>query len=135
MLCSAHLSRAPRGTTCSRHSVSSTITQTFERRVGLDYSSRDQSSTQFITSSTCITSTTVTSPGGTGCLGPLEKPMSLQNVVVTSSHVRSTSEPCFSRKTSIAVPPNKQLQRTVTRRHVRAASAPFHYALTARSIG
>jgi hypothetical protein len=28
--------------------------------------------------------------------------------------------------------PNKQLQRTVIRRHVRAASAPFHYALTAR---
>jgi len=30
---------------------------------------------------------------------------------------------------------NKQLQRTVIRRHMRAASAPFHYALTARSIG
>jgi hypothetical protein len=27
---------------------------------------------------------------------------------------------------------NKQLQRTVTRGHVRAASAPFHYALAAR---
>jgi hypothetical protein len=27
---------------------------------------------------------------------------------------------------------NKQLERTVTRRHVRAASAPFHYALAAR---
>jgi hypothetical protein len=27
---------------------------------------------------------------------------------------------------------NKQLQRTVTRRRVRAASAPFHYALAAR---
>jgi hypothetical protein len=35
----------------------------------------------------------------------------------------------------IALPSNKQLQRTVIRRHVRAASAPFHYALTARSIG
>jgi len=29
-------------------------------------------------------------------------------------------------------PPNKQLQRTVTRRHVRAVGAPFHYAPTAR---
>jgi len=28
--------------------------------------------------------------------------------------------------------PNKQLQRTVTRRRGRAASAPFHYALAAR---
>jgi hypothetical protein len=27
---------------------------------------------------------------------------------------------------------NKQLQRTVIRRHVRAASASFHYALAAR---
>ena len=27
---------------------------------------------------------------------------------------------------------NKQLERTVIRRHVRAASAPFHYALAAR---
>jgi hypothetical protein len=31
-----------------------------------------------------------------------------------------------------ALPPNKQLQRTVIRRHVRAASASFHYALAAR---
>jgi hypothetical protein len=30
------------------------------------------------------------------------------------------------------LPPNKQLERTVIRRHVRAASAPFHYALAAR---
>jgi hypothetical protein len=29
-------------------------------------------------------------------------------------------------------PPNKQLERTVIRRHVRAASAPLHYALAAR---
>jgi hypothetical protein len=29
-------------------------------------------------------------------------------------------------------PPNKQLQPTVIPRHVRAASAPFHYALAAR---
>ena len=28
--------------------------------------------------------------------------------------------------------PNKQLQRTVTRRRGRAASAPFHYALAPR---
>ena len=28
--------------------------------------------------------------------------------------------------------PNKQLERTVIRRHGRAASAPFHYALAAR---
>lgn len=28
--------------------------------------------------------------------------------------------------------PNKQLQRTVIRRRVRAASAPLHYALAAR---
>jgi hypothetical protein len=31
-------------------------------------------------------------------------------------------------------PPNKQLERTVIRRHMRAASAPFHYALAARFI-
>ena len=31
-------------------------------------------------------------------------------------------------------PPNKQLQRTVTRRRGRAASASFHYALAARWI-
>ena len=30
------------------------------------------------------------------------------------------------------MPPNKQLQRTVTRQHVRDASAPFHYALASR---
>ena len=30
------------------------------------------------------------------------------------------------------LPYNKQLERTVIRRHVRAASAPFHYALAAR---
>ena len=30
------------------------------------------------------------------------------------------------------MPHNKQLQRTVIRRDVRAASAPFHYALAAR---
>jgi hypothetical protein len=29
-------------------------------------------------------------------------------------------------------PHNKQLQRTVIRRHVRAAGAPFHYAPAAR---
>jgi hypothetical protein len=29
-------------------------------------------------------------------------------------------------------PYNKQLERTVIRRRVRAASAPFHYALAAR---
>jgi hypothetical protein len=29
-------------------------------------------------------------------------------------------------------PHNKQLERTVIRRHVRAASAPLHYALAAR---
>jgi hypothetical protein len=33
-----------------------------------------------------------------------------------------------------AVPPNKQLERTVIRRRVRAASAPLHYALAARWI-
>jgi hypothetical protein len=32
----------------------------------------------------------------------------------------------------MAAPPNKQLERTVIRRRVRAASAPFHYALAAR---
>jgi hypothetical protein len=31
-----------------------------------------------------------------------------------------------------AAPPNKQFEPTVIRRHVRAASAPFHYALAAR---
>jgi hypothetical protein len=30
------------------------------------------------------------------------------------------------------MPANKQLERTVIRRHVHAASAPFHYALAAR---
>jgi hypothetical protein len=30
---------------------------------------------------------------------------------------------------------NKQLQRTVIRRRRRAASAPLHYALTARGLG
>ena len=34
--------------------------------------------------------------------------------------------------TPLCQPPNKQLERTVIRRHVRAASAPFHYALAAR---
>jgi hypothetical protein len=29
-------------------------------------------------------------------------------------------------------PPNKQLERTVTRRHVRAACAPLYYAHAAR---
>jgi hypothetical protein len=33
---------------------------------------------------------------------------------------------------SACQPPNKQLERTVIRRCVRAASAPFHYALAAR---
>jgi hypothetical protein len=32
----------------------------------------------------------------------------------------------------LALAPNKQLERTVIRRRVRAASAPFHYALAAR---
>ena len=32
----------------------------------------------------------------------------------------------------LRVPANKQLQPTVIPRHVRAASAPFHYALAAR---
>lgn len=31
--------------------------------------------------------------------------------------------------------PNKQLERTVIRRRVRAASAPLHYALAARWTG
>jgi len=31
-------------------------------------------------------------------------------------------------------PPNKQLQRTVTRRRGDGASAPFHYALAPRFI-
>jgi hypothetical protein len=31
-------------------------------------------------------------------------------------------------------PANKQLQRTVTRRHVRGACASFHYALAPRWI-
>jgi hypothetical protein len=35
-------------------------------------------------------------------------------------------------KTVEQVPPNKQFEPTVTRRHLRAASAPFHYALAAR---
>jgi hypothetical protein len=35
---------------------------------------------------------------------------------------------------SVVPAPNKQLERTVIRRHVRAASAPLHYALAARMI-
>jgi hypothetical protein len=34
--------------------------------------------------------------------------------------------------TGIAVPANKQLQRTVIRRRGRAACAPFHYAHASR---
>jgi hypothetical protein len=33
---------------------------------------------------------------------------------------------------SSALSSNKEFEPTVTRRHVRAASAPFHYALAAR---
>jgi hypothetical protein len=33
---------------------------------------------------------------------------------------------------ALCQPPNKQLQRTVKRHRVRAASGPFHYALAAR---
>ena len=33
---------------------------------------------------------------------------------------------------ALCQPPNKQLERTVIRRHVRAASASFHYAHAAR---
>ena len=33
---------------------------------------------------------------------------------------------------TVCQPPNKQLQRTVTRRRGDAASAPFHYALASR---
>jgi hypothetical protein len=33
---------------------------------------------------------------------------------------------------STCQPPNKQLQRTVTRRRVRAACAPLHFALAPR---
>jgi hypothetical protein len=36
------------------------------------------------------------------------------------------------RKEVLCQPPNKQLERTVIRQRVRAASAPFHYALAAR---
>jgi hypothetical protein len=37
------------------------------------------------------------------------------------------------RMSGVCRPPyNKQLEPTVIRRHVRAASAPFHYALAAR---
>jgi hypothetical protein len=35
-------------------------------------------------------------------------------------------------KSQRVLPSNKQLERTVIRRRVRAASAPFHYALAAR---
>jgi hypothetical protein len=33
---------------------------------------------------------------------------------------------------ALCQPPNKQLERTVIRRHVRAACASFHYAHAAR---
>jgi hypothetical protein len=33
---------------------------------------------------------------------------------------------------ALCQPPNKQLERTVIRRHVRAARAPFHYARASR---
>jgi len=35
-------------------------------------------------------------------------------------------------KSTSCQPPNKQLERTVIRRHVRAACASFHYAHAAR---
>jgi hypothetical protein len=38
----------------------------------------------------------------------------------------------WPQQTWCQVSPNKQLERTVISRHVRAASAPFHYALAAR---
>ena len=37
-----------------------------------------------------------------------------------------------SRLLAASQSPNKQFEPTVIRRHVRAASAPFHYALAAR---
>ena len=40
--------------------------------------------------------------------------------------------PCGKVLRALRVPPNKQLERTVIRRHVRAASAPLHSALAAR---
>jgi hypothetical protein len=46
--------------------------------------------------------------------------------------LRAVSMQCFD---DIALPPNKQLQRTVQPRRGRAASASFHCALAARSIG
>ena len=36
---------------------------------------------------------------------------------------------------ALCQPPNKQLQRTVTRRRGRGASASFHYALAPRWLG
>jgi hypothetical protein len=36
---------------------------------------------------------------------------------------------------ALCQPPNKQLQRTVIRHHVRAADAPFHYAPAVRWTG
>ena len=37
-----------------------------------------------------------------------------------------------SQQASCQLPPNQQLQRTVTRRRGRGACAPFHYALAPR---
>jgi hypothetical protein len=37
-----------------------------------------------------------------------------------------------ARDRTLCQPPNKQLQRTVTGRHGRAARAPFHYARASR---
>jgi hypothetical protein len=46
---------------------------------------------------------------------------------------RVMNTPARRRRSEGRVPPyNKQFEPTVMRRHVRAASAPFHYALAAR---
>jgi len=44
--------------------------------------------------------------------------------------MRQRSAPAM--QLAVCQPPNKQFEPTVIRRHMRAASAPFHYALAAR---
>ena len=54
---------------------------------------------------------------------------SIDGFTTTESSGRSTTMTAANE--ALCQPPNKQLQRTVIRRHRRAASAPFHYALAA----
>ena len=51
---------------------------------------------------------------------------------MTNKRLRGCYWEVLLREETSCQPPNKRLQRTVTRRHVRAASASLHYAPAAR---